>query len=82
MSRRDSGRKFFFVSRYNINPSLIDISSLRICLRPVDMTLAQNCTGVKPDSSENESNAFRIPNTDVNKFFLSLQFVYYQFHAD
>ena len=46
------------------------------------MTLAQNCTGVKPDSSENESNAFRIPNTDVNKFFLSLQFVYYQFHAD
>ena len=24
------------------------------------MTLAQNCTGVKPDSSENESNAFRI----------------------
>ena len=60
MSRRDSGRKFFFVSRYNINPFLIDISSLRMCLRPVDMTLAQNCTGVKPDSSENESNAFRI----------------------
>ena len=26
----------------------------------VDMTLAQNCTGVKPDSSENESNTFRI----------------------
>ena len=24
------------------------------------MTLAQNCTGVKPDSSENESNTFRI----------------------
>lgn len=26
----------------------------------VDMTLAQNCTGVKPDSFENESNAFHI----------------------
>ena len=24
------------------------------------MTLAQNCTGVKPDSSENESNTLRI----------------------
>ena len=59
-AKRVVGRKFFFVSRYNINPSLIDISSLRMCLRPVDMTLAQNCTGVKPDSSENESNAFRI----------------------
>ena len=60
MSRKDSGRKFFFVSRYNINPFLIDISSLRICLRPVDMTLAQNCTGVKPDYFENESNVFLI----------------------
>lgn len=58
MSRKDSDRKPRLLSRYMKNPSFIDTSFVRICLRPVEMTLAQNCTAVSPESFGNASNAF------------------------